>query len=75
MPKELLNQWQKAGYDISGRPELESTLYNIGFQNSHPNASPKSGGSVITVNGTTYSFGALAAEFYNSQELVEYFPE
>jgi hypothetical protein len=71
--KELLAQWKHAGFDISGRPEIASTLYNIGFQNSHPNASPKSGGSEITLGDKTYSFGSLAAEFYNSQEIVEYF--
>lgn len=72
--KQLLSQWQKAGFDISNRPEIASALYNIGFQNSHPNASPQSGGSTITIGEKTYSFGALAAEFYNSQELIEYFP-
>jgi len=72
--KELLAQWKSAGYDVSNRPEIASTLYNIGFQNSHPKANSKSGGSEITTGDATYSFGALAAEFYNSQELIEYFP-
>lgn len=72
--KELLAQWVTAGYDVSDRPAIASTLYNIGFANSHPNASPRSGGSVMTIGGTTYSFGALAADFYDSQELIAYFP-
>jgi hypothetical protein len=72
--KELLSQWQKAGFDISDRPEIASTLYNIGFEHSHPNASPQVGGSEIQIDGVAYSFGALAAEFYHSQELAEYFP-
>lgn len=72
--KEIETQWQKAGFDISNRPEIASTLYNIGFEHSNPNASPKVGGSEITIGDTTYSFGGLASEFYNSQELIEYFP-
>jgi hypothetical protein len=72
--KEVLAQWQKAGFDISGKPEIISTLYNIGFENSHPNAAPRVGGSEIRIGGATYSFGGLAAQFYVSQELIEYFP-
>ncbi|MDO8552385.1 MAG: hypothetical protein Q7S01_02510 [bacterium] len=72
--KELLRQWQNAGFDISNRPEIMSTLYNIGFENSHPKPDPQSGGSEITIGEKTYSFGALAAEFYNSQELRQHFP-
>jgi len=72
--KELLSQWKNSGFDISGKPEIASTLYNIGFQNSHPNANPRSGGSVIKIGEATYSFGSLASEFYNSQELIEHFP-
>ena len=72
--KELLTQWKKAGFDVSTRPEIVSTLYNIGFDNSHPNASPHVGGSEIIISGSTYSFGGLADQFYRSRELVEYFP-
>lgn len=72
--QEVLTQWRKAGFDISNRPEIISTLYNIGFENSHPNAAPRAGGSEIKISGTVYSFGGLAAQFYASQELVEYFP-
>lgn len=72
--KEVLGQWQKAGFDISGKPEIISTIYNIGFENSHPNAAPRVGGSEIEIGGIAYSFGELAAQFYNSQELIEYFP-
>jgi hypothetical protein len=72
--KELETQWQKAGFNISNKPEIISTLYNIGFEHSRPNASPQIGGAEIPIGDKTYSFGGLAAEFYNSQELVEYFP-
>ncbi|MFA5744960.1 MAG: hypothetical protein WC887_01970 [Candidatus Paceibacterota bacterium] len=72
--KELETQWQRAGFDISDKPEIISTLYNIGFDHSLPNASPQTGDAEIPVGDATYSFGALAADFYHSQELIEYFP-
>ncbi len=72
--KEIETQWKSAGFDISNRPEILSTLYNIGFAGSKPNASPQSGGAAITLGDKTYSFGALAAQFYNSSELLDEFP-
>lgn len=72
--KEILAQWQKTGYDISGRPEILSTLYDIGFARSKPNGAPKSGGAPIKIGDMTYSFGSLAGEFYDSDELIDYFP-
>jgi hypothetical protein len=73
--REVETQWKSDGFDISGRPEIISTLYNIGFANSHPNADPQSGGAAITLGTQTESFGALAAEFYNSNELLVEFPK
>ncbi|MCX6786283.1 MAG: hypothetical protein NTU85_00465 [Candidatus Kaiserbacteria bacterium] len=72
--KELMTQWQKAGFDISNKPDIVSTLFNIGFEHSRPNAAPQVGGAAIPIDGITYSFGGLAAEFYHSNELVDYFP-
>jgi len=72
--REVEAQWKSAGYDISARPEIISTLYNIGFANSRPNASPQSGGAAITLGTQTESFGTLAAQFYNSDELLDEFP-
>ena len=72
--KQIMKQWQNAGFDISDRPEILSTLYNIGFNNSHPNTNPHSGGAIIEIDGKSYSFGSLAAEFYYSNELRDYFP-
>lgn len=72
--KEVETQWAKAGYDISQRPEIISTLYNLGFAGSHPNADPHVGGTVITINGTTYTFGSLGYEFYYSGELEDVIP-
>lgn len=72
--KQIISQWENAGFDISDRPEILSTLYNIGFSHSKPNANPSSGGAAIEVGGVTYSFGDLAAQFYYSNELISEFP-
>ncbi len=73
--KQITVQWQKAGFDIAGKPEILSTLYNIGFRNSKPNANPSSGGAEIPVADKVYSFGSLAGSFYNSNELLGEFPK
>jgi hypothetical protein len=72
--RQIETQWNKAGFDISKRSEILSTLYNIGFSHSHPKANPSVGGAEITVGGTTYSFGELAYRFYQSNELLAEFP-
>lgn len=72
--KQIISQWKNAGFDISTRPEILSTLYNIGFDHSKPNANPSSGGAAIEISGITYSFGDLAAQFYYSNELTSEFP-
>jgi len=72
--KEILSQWKNAGYDISYRPEIIGTLYNVGFPQSKPNPDPKVGGSSMNINGQEYSFGDLSYEFYYSGELINDFP-
>ncbi len=72
--KQIITQWKKAGFDISDRPEILSTLYNIGFEHSKPNSDPKIGGSALIIDGVIKSFGGLAGEFYYSDELVGVFP-
>jgi len=72
--KEITNQWAKTGYDISNRPDVIATLYNIGFDKSTPKSDPQIGGSTITVNGTKYSYGELGVDFYYSNELTQVFP-
>ncbi len=74
MIKELETQWQNAGFPITDRPDVIATLFNIGFQNSHPHADPQVGGAEIDIASTTYSFGGLAGEFYASDELTNVFP-
>lgn len=72
--QEIIAEWQKAGFDISKRPEIIATLFNIGFANSHPNQNPQVGGAEILLGNEKYSFGRLAYEFYYSSELGEEFP-
>jgi hypothetical protein len=71
---EINHQWQKAGFDIHTNVGVLSTLYNIGFTHSKPNAAPEVGGAEIDIGTTTFSFGSLAQSFYNSSELTSYFP-
>lgn len=72
--KQIMKQWSDAGYDISYRPEIVGTLFNVGFPKSHPNAHPQVGGSTIKVSDSVeYSFGRLAYEFYYSGELLDTF--
>jgi hypothetical protein len=73
--KQIQTQWKNAGFDISNKPEILTTLYNIGFAHSIPKADPASGGAEIIIGGHTYSFGSLGAEFYNSNELTTEFPK
>ena len=68
--KQILTQWKNAGFDISNSPEVVSTIYNLGFDKSVPNANPKSGGAQIIIDGISYSFGSLGGIFYNSDELL-----
>jgi hypothetical protein len=73
--KEIETQWQNAGFPITNRPDIISTLYNIGFEHSVPNANPQVGGASIVINGVTYSFGGLADQFYTSNLLTNLFPQ
>ncbi len=71
--KQIEKQWNDAGYDISDKPEILATLYNIGFAHSLPNSAPKPGGAIIKIESTDYSFGELAYQFYYSNELIDIF--
>ncbi|MEI7810194.1 MAG: hypothetical protein WCI41_01400 [bacterium] len=72
--RQIEAQWAKAGYDISYRPEVLSTLYNLGFYRSVPKPDAQAGGAVINVGGIDYTFGDLGYEFYYSGELSDIFP-
>lgn len=72
--KQMMNQWKNAGYDISSRPEIVGTLFNVGFPQSKPNATPKVGGSKVQIGENQYTFGRLSYEFFYSGELIDRFP-
>lgn len=72
--KEIMAEWQNAGYPINDRPEVLATLFNLGFNKSVPKDNPDVGGSVITINNTDYTFGGLSYDFYYSAELSDIFP-
>jgi hypothetical protein len=71
--QEMLTEWSSAGYPIDTKPGVVVTLFNIGFQNSHPNATPQIGGASIDIGGATYLFGELGDSFFNSAELRDVF--
>ncbi len=72
--KEIQSQWQRAGFSIANSPGAIITLFNIGFEKSHPNPSPQTAGAPITVGGTSYTFGELGEKFYLSDEILTEFP-
>ena len=72
--KEITAQWELAGYDISKRPDVLVTLFNLGFNASIPKANPQVAGAAITTGGQSYSFGYLGTLFYQSDELNDTFP-
>ena len=71
---QTMLQWRRAGYDISDRPDLLFTLFNVGFGQSVPKPNPVPGGSHIKVGDRDYTFGAIGFDFYYSGELAEAFP-
>lgn len=73
--QQITAQWERADFNISARPDVLVTLFNLGFGASEPKANPQVGGATITVGGQNYSFGYLGTLFYQSEELREEFPE
>ncbi len=71
---QTMLQWRRAGYDISDRPDVLFTLFNVGFSQSVPKPNPVPGGSHVTVGDRVYTFGALGFDFYYSGEMAEAFP-
>lgn len=67
-------QWQRAGYDISDRPDVLFTLFNLGFERSKPHANPAAGGSTLNIGDHEYTFGRIGFDFYYSGELYDIFP-
>lgn len=73
--KEIEAHWKRAGYDVSARPDVLVTLFNLGFNASEPKPKPQVAGAPITLGGQRYSFGDLGATFYHSDELLSAFPK
>lgn len=71
--RQIIEQWNRSGIDLSYRPEIIATLFNLGFDKSIPKDNPRVAGTPVTVGGETYTFGRLAYEFYYSGELIEIF--
>ena len=71
---QTMLQWKRAGHDISNRPDILFTLFNVGFSQSIPKEDPVCGGSHIRVDGQLYTFGAIGFDFYYSGELAQAFP-
>lgn len=70
---EIESQWKASGFDISKDPEIIATLFNIGFDGSHPNPGPRAGGTSIDLGGKKYIYGELGGKFYHSEELADVF--
>jgi len=72
--KDFASQWDFARendpaiMDISNRPEILATLYNIGHAKSIPKAEPHSGGTVTDIDGIIGNFGDQARQFTLSPE-------
>lgn len=73
--KEITAQWARSDFDVSARPDVLVTLFNLGFKASVPKSDPQVGGATINVGGQKYSFGYLGSLFYESNELTELFPK
>ena len=71
---QTMMQWKRAGYDISNRPDILFTLFNVGFSQSQPKPDPQCGGSHINIAGKVYTFGAIGFDFFFSGELSDEFP-
>jgi len=72
--KQIMKQWENAGFPIGRRPEVYASIYNLGYQKSVPKKNPQAGGSVFKIHDQEYTFGAVAFEFYWSGEMMDYFP-
>jgi hypothetical protein len=72
--KQVKVQWEKKGFPIDKRPEILTTLFNVGYPQSVPKENPKVGGSTIKIKNKNYTFGLIGYQFYYSGELFDLFP-
>ncbi len=47
--RQVSAQWAQKGFDISNKPGILATLYNLGFNRSIPKENPQIGGAPITL--------------------------
>lgn len=59
-------RWRAAGIELSDRPEILLTAYNLGENRCPPRPDPRAGGAVFRLGGREYTFGSFAWEFYGS---------
>ncbi len=57
-------QWAEAGVDLSQRPEILMTIYNLGMNKCPPRQNPQAGGAIFSLEEIEYTFGSFAWEFY-----------
>ncbi len=67
-------QWRRAGYDISDRPDILFTLFNVGFSQSVPKPNPVAGASNLKAGARASTFGAIGFDFYYRGDLADAFP-
>jgi len=67
MIAQFSQQWKNAGFDISKKPEILGTLYNLGFKKSHPHKNPKSGGTMNFIFGKSVNFGGAVKLWADSK--------
>ena len=49
--REIEKQWERAGYNVYGRPDVIVTVFNLGFGSSKPKVDPIVGGAHINLGG------------------------
>jgi len=72
--RQFQAHWERSGFDLSNRPEILGTLFNLGYQKSKPKKNPEVGGSTFKIGEKDYTFGGLCFEFYYSGEMQDAFP-
>lgn len=71
----IQRRWKaEAGVDLTYRPDILLTIYNIGFHKCTPHPDPQPGGAVFKVGNAEYTFGTFAWEFFWSGRAVQQFP-
>jgi len=72
--RQFQAHWERNNFDLSNRPEILGTLFNLGYQKSKPKKNPEVGGSTFKIGEKDYTFGGLCFEFYYSGEMQDAFP-